>query len=392
MAARRREFKNRHLPDYLYHDHKAGYRFTLIDGTRTSLGHDRTMAIAIAKEYNLRMRPIMGISVESLVRRSGGQRGEYKPLSEYIDRLVKRIIEDERPSVDSRDTLMNDAERAKDFFSDVVGMDITLDHVNAYITRYHSDASANVQNRKVSFLKKLFAYAMDESLMDDNPAGRKRMRKTASKERRRLTLEQYKQIHAAAPLWLQTAMDLALQTTHARLEVSRIKYNVKKPDEGKCGCVWYQEPKNGIYGVLYIHRQKVEKKEASHVAIPIGDELKKIIDRSRDSVASPYVVHRIPDRMNELSKEVTHRTQITPDYISRSFSKVRDLVGVASTFPVEQRPTFHEIRALAAHLIDKMGISPQARMAHTDAESTKVYTANHVQWVEVPHVEIVVGI
>lgn len=387
MSARRREFKNRHLPDYLYHDPKAGYRFTLIDGTRASLGHERAMAIAIAKEYNQRMRPACNY-VDKLIRKTGGKNGEYKPLGTYVDRIVRRIIEDEQPAGDSKDTLMNDAERAKEFFADVVGFDITLDHVNSYIARYHGEASANVQNRKVSWLKKLFGYAMDESLMDDNPASRKRMRKTASKERRRLTLDQYKLIHAAAPLWLQTAMDLALQTTHARLEVSRIKYNIKRPDEGKCGCVWFDEPKNGIYGVLYIHRQKVEKKEASHVAIPIGNELKRIIDMSRDNVASPFVVHRLPERQNKLSKEVTHRTQLTPDYISRSFSDLRDHVGVAATFPAEQRPTFHEIRALAAHLIDKMGINPQARMAHTDAESTKIYTANHVQWVEVPHVEI----
>lgn len=42
-------------------------------------------------------------------------------------------------------------------------MDITLDHVNAYIARYHADASANVQNRKVGFPVKLFGYAMDKA-------------------------------------------------------------------------------------------------------------------------------------------------------------------------------------------------------------------------------------
>ncbi len=392
MAARPREFKHRHLPDYLYHDKKAGYRLTLIDGTRSSLGHDRAMAIAIAKEYNQRMRPSLGVSVDSLIRKTGGMSGEFKPLAEHIDKLIARIVEDEQPSRDTADTLINDAVRAKEYFSEVSGFDITLDHVNGYLQQYHADASANVQNRKVSFLKKLFAYAMDESLMDDNPASRKLMRKTASKERRRLTLEWYQQIHAAAPLWLQTAMDLALQTTHARLEVSRIQYNLKKPEEGKCGCIWFDEQKNGIYGTLYIHRQKVEQKEASHVAIPIGDELKAIIDRSKDGVMSPFVVHRLPEKLsNGLSKEVKHRTQLTPDYISRTFSRLRDQVGVAAAMPPAQRPTFHEIRALSAFLISQMGVSPQARMAHTDAESTRIYTENHVQWVEVPHVEIKVG-
>lgn len=184
-------------------------------------------------------------------------------------------------------------------------------------------------------------------------------------------------------------MDLALQTTQARLEVSRIKYNIKAPKEGICGCVWYEEPKNGIYGIIYIHRQKVQYKEASHVAIPIGKALKEIIDNSRDNVASPYIVHRLPTRIpNKVSKEVNHPTQVAPDYLSRAFSALRDRVGVASHLPLDERPTFHEIRALAAFMFKQRGFDPQARMAHSDAESTKIYTENHVQWVEVPHCEI----
>jgi len=57
---------------------------------------------------------------------------------------------------------------------------------------------------------------------------------------------------------------------------------------------------------------------------------------------------------------------------------------------MEERPTFHEIRALAAHLFDQQGIDPdpQGRMAHSDAKSTKIYTQNHIDWVIVPHGEI----
>lgn len=40
-------------------------------------------------------------------------------------------------------------------------------------------------------------------------------------------------------------------------------------------------------------------------------------------------------------------------------------------------------------MFKQRGFDPQARMAHSDAESTKIYTENHVQWVEVPHCEIV---
>ena len=392
MAARPRKIEYRHLPDYLVFDKDRGvYKFTLITGKKKNIGKDRAIAIAIAREYNLRMRPATSPSIENLIRESGGIAGEAKPFAEHVDHIMARAIEDERPSQSTLDDWNNDVLRVKEFFINIPACDIELEHVNAYINQYHADASANVQNRKVSFLKKLFSYAVDESLMFENPATRKKMRRIEEKKRQRLSLDQFTAIRRAAEPWLRTAMDLALQTTHARLEVSRIRYSISKPKNGVCGCVWLPQPENGIYGTLYIHRQKVQKKEASHVAIPIGEELKRIIDDSRDSVASLYVVHRIPDRQVKRSKEVSHPTQVAPDYLSRSFSSLRDSLGLCDHLKMDERPTFHEIRALAAHLFDKQGIDPQGRMAHSDAKSTKIYTQNHIDWVVVPHGEIKAG-
>ncbi|WP_145491411.1 phage integrase Arm DNA-binding domain-containing protein [Yersinia rohdei] len=392
MAARPRQRVNKHLPDQLYFDKPTGvYRFTLVTGKRKSLGTDRAIAIAIAREYNNQMRPENTVSIHSLVRESGGNNGEARPFSEHIDKILARAITDEKPSASTESDWESDKIRVKEYFSNIPTCDIDLEHVNGFIQHYHAEASANVQNRKASFLKKLFSYAIDESLMMDNPAARKKMRRTDSKIRRRLSIEDFTKIRNAADRWLRTAMDLAIQTAQARLEVSRIRYNISHPKEGVCGCKMYDEPINGIYGMLYIHRQKVQHKEASHVAIPIGNVLKSIIDDSRDNIASPYVVHRLPlKRSNPTSKEVRHPTQVAPDYLSRAFSTLRDQIGVGSKLPFEQRPTFHEIRALAAHMFKIQGIDPQARMAHSDAKSTQIYTENHVAWVEVPHGEIAV--
>ena len=261
MAARPRKKEYRHLPDYLVFDKDRGvYKFTLITGKKKNIGKDRAIAVAIAREYNLRMRSELYPSVDNLIRESGGVTGEAKPFAEHVDHIMARIIEDERPSQSTLDDWKNDALRVKAFFVNVPACDIELEHVNTYINKYHASASANVQNRKVSFLKKLFSYAVDESLMLDNPAIRKKMRRTDEKKRRRLSLEHFIAIRQAAAPWLRTAMDLALQTTHARLEVSRIRYSIREPKDGICGCVWLEQPKNGIYGTLYIHRQKVQKK------------------------------------------------------------------------------------------------------------------------------------
>ncbi|ATA23496.1 recombinase [Brenneria goodwinii] len=393
MAARPRKRENRALPDHLYFDKSTGiYRFTLITGKKKSIGKDRAIAIAIAREYNYQMRPELNVSVETLLRDSGGRVGESLPFSNHVDKIMTRAIADEKPSSNTLADWNNDAARVKAFFSDIASCDIELEHVNAYIQHYHANASANVQNRKVSFLKKLFSYAVDESLMFDNSAARKKMRRIEGKKRRRLSIENFQKIRAAADPWLRTAMDLSLQTTQARLEVSRIRYSIKSPREGICGCVWSDEPENGTYGTLYIHRQKVHKKEASHIAIPIGNELKRIIDDSRDNVASPYVVHRLPEKnSNPISKDVNHPTQVSPNYLSRAFSDLRDRLGVAAEYPPAERPTFHEIRALAAFMFERQGIDPQARMAHSDAKSTRIYTQNHLDWVAVPHAEIKTG-
>lgn len=389
MAARPRKREYRSLPDHLFFDKSKGsYRFTLINGKKKTLGSDRALAIAIAREYNNQMRPESAVSIDSLIRDSGGVAGEALPFCSYTDRLLQRAIDDEQPGKATSDVWINDIIRVKEYFT-MPACDIELEHVNGYIQSYHADASANVQNRKVSFLKKLFSYAVDESLMIDNPATRKKMRRVEGKKRRRLSFQDFQRIKASAPLWLRTAMDLALQTTQARLEVSRIRYSIKQPKEGVCGCVWYQTAESGIHGVLYIHRQKVQKKEASHIAIPIGDELKRIIDDSRDRIASPYVVHRLPEKnSNPISKDVNHPTQVNPNYLSRAFSDLRDAVGVAAEYPPAERPTFHEIRALAAFMFERQGVDPQARMAHSDAKSTKIYTQNHLDWVAVPHAEI----
>lgn len=393
MSARPRKKQYNSLPEYLFFDKSKGvYRFILVTGKKKSLGSKRELAIAIAREYNLQMRPKNLIFVDSLIQESGGKNGEAKPFAIYVEKIMNRVIADEKPAPNTLADWNNDSVRVKEFFKEIPACDIDLEHVNKYIQHYHADASANVQNRKISFLKKLFSYAVDESLMFDNPATRKKLRRPEEKKRRRLSFSDFIKIRDSAELWLKTAMDLALQTTQARLEVSRIRYSIRAPKEGECGCMWYPEPVNNIYGMLYIHRQKVQHKEASHVAIPIGYILKEIIDKSRDNIASPYVVHRLPlKNSNPQSKEVRHPTQVAPDYLSRSFSSLRDRVGVASSFPLDERPTFHEIRALAAHLFESQGMDPQARMAHSDAKSTKAYTQNHVEWVEVPHGEIKVG-
>ncbi len=91
------------------------------------------------------------------------------------------------------------------------------------------------------------------------------------------------------------------------------------------------------------------------------------------------------------SKCISHVAQLTPDYINRAFSKVRDEVDCCDHVKLNQKPTFHEIRALAAHILNINGVDPQSRVADSDAKSTKISIENHIKWVEVPLAEIDTG-
>jgi len=370
------------LPAGLNYD-KATNRYVLklVNGKRKTIGSDKYQAVALANAYNAKLRPELSVMTLSSID------DVLIPFDEIEDKILIR----ESLSRDIKRALSNDMNRAREYFT------MTVDSIDRktcqdYLKHYHLNLKGDSYNKKISFLRKLFNYVVDMGLMNDNPAKGILKDAALAKVRKRLSLDQYKAIHAVAPLWLQTAMDLSLQTTHARLEIIRIEYKLTKPSDTRNGCHWLKTPANGIYGTLYINRQKVIGNEEAHVAIPIGDELKRIIEQSRDSTLCPYVVHRLPDeRRKHVSGEVSHPNQVTPDYLSKAFRRFRDSTGLFDSMPNEARPTFHEIRALSSKLFSDQGVNPQARMAHKDARSTKVYTANHVQFVEVPHAEIKIG-
>ena len=105
----------------------------------------------------------------------------------------------------------------------------------------------------------------------------------------------------------------------------------------------------------------------------------------------PYIVNRVGRYRDQIGEGCDHPFQVSSKQISREFSKLRDSLGIAANLEKDERPTFHEIRALSIHLFDKAGVDPQSRAAHSDAKSTKIYKENHVEWVRVPAAELNIG-
>ncbi|KFA98754.1 phage integrase central domain-containing protein [Vibrio sp. ER1A] len=384
---RPRSKKYRDLPEGLYFKGKKGYVFRRIDDSWKSLGHDKARAISLARRYNATYRVEEPLAhEESFFSKSSHTktaRGSEK-LSTFFERVAKRYLEDEKPAESTYELFMMRLNRLNELLGNHTGSSISLEIVNQVLDECARNQSNEVYNRWIAFMSKVFDYAVDESVMLDNPAKRKKRKPLPPKQRQRLSLTEYKKIWLAAPTWMKTAMSLALETTHSVNEVCNLKY---KDFERLVTPL----SENGleIFGYLKIHRQKVQKHEASRVRIPVTASLLKIIEDSRDNIASPYIVHRLPARCsNESRRHCDHHTQVNKKYLSTKFTELRDSVGIKAVLPARARPTFHEIRGLSIHLYDKAGYDPQARAAHTDARSTEVYKEGHVIWTTVPAAQL----
>jgi hypothetical protein len=379
MSPRRRKQEFAHYPTGLSKVKRKGksifrYRFTNQEEFVFPIGTSELDAIGAASEFNKQIRnPAINL-LEAADKFN-------KPLSYWIPIVKKRVKSEEPINKDTLGNFNRDCDRLLDFGGDIYSKSINLEFVNDFLQCYASEKSYNVYNRFLIFLGKVFSYIIDESGMQHNYALDKKKKPKDKKKRQRIQLDALKRIHKHSEFYLQIAIELAMETTHASLEVTRIKYRDFK---------FWDKPsfEDGYktYGVLRIKRQKNQKSEASNVEIPISEALNDIYQRSRsDRLVSPYLVHRLGRFPKKIGEGCDHPTQVSSKLLSREFSNKRDQLSEYSNLKDKKaRPTFHEIRALSAKLFSDLGIDPQGRMAHSDAETTKIYTHNHVNYTRVP--------
>jgi integrase len=182
------------------------------------------------------------------------------------------------------------------------------------------------------------------------------------KRRRRLDVEGFQDIHKMAPAWLQLAMEQSLVTLQPRLEICNLQHT------------HYHD------GYLFVIRDKVSgDSDMAFIKIAMTDQLDDIRRRSLmlDSIASPFVIHRAPERRRRgWTEGKPHWTYVNPDYLSKGFAEARDKIERFSSMPARERPTFHEIRSLGARSYRKFGVSEeaiQALMTHAHKRTTQIY-------------------
>lgn len=209
--------------------------------------------------------------------------------------------------------------------------------------------------------------AVQEGWIDTNPVLATR-RFQHERKRTRLTKEIYDAIWDHAEPWLRLAMDLSLITLLRREDIVSLRFSDVRD------------------GFLWVVPQKTEGSSLVKLKISIGGHLATLLSQARDSVVSPFVVHRLPDRARPSDKRAharLHHTQVMPEQLTRAFQDAREAAGVVGEHP----PSFHEIRSLGGALIRDAGWTTeevQTLMGHASKSMTEHYLDGHdVPWTEV---------
>lgn len=351
--ARPRSKKYQGLPPNLHYDKvNKLFKFYRHDTKRYySLGNDRTKAVAAAKQLNSILMPGYDLVAKVL--------GTNSTLSVFInERFLNQILPEQKLS---KNTLRDYNNKFRVIHKEIGSIpidEITVKDISKFLSKFPATQS----NRYRSLLSVIFKYAVAEGLAEQNPAAMTLNRKVI-KARNRLSYEEYQKIYHLAEPWLQNAMDIGLLSLQRREDIVNMKFSDIKD------------------GYLYVIQQKTEKHGSSaYIKIKIGESLKNILNRCRDDIVSPYLIHRLPER-NLKSDSKNHHTQVTPDYLSKQFMIVRDQTELFCHLLPLERPTFHEIRSLGIKLYEDAGFDAQFLAGHTNRKMTEQYKVGHgIEW------------
>lgn len=358
IMARHRKKANKTLPPNLYEGVNEHFKYRRPDtGKWHSFGKDRTKAVAAAKQLNSMLMPGRDI-VEKIMNNS-------TIFNAFLDQYEFKIMPERDLAEETIKYYKGKLVHIRKHLGEKPTDEISVKEVAEFLDKFPPKTS----NKYRACLSLIFKYAVANGLCRDNPAEKTISRRT-QKNRRRLTLEGYKAIYEKAPRWLKNAMDIGLQTLQRREDIINFKFsNIKK-------------------GFLYVIQSKTKKHgQSAYLRIKIESPLKEILDRCRDGMCSPYLIHRKPDRFtdkmrNAISKK--HYTQVTPDYLTKSFTEIRDTLGMYKNIPRDERPTFHEIRSLGIKLYEEQGIDAQFLAGHKNRAMTDRYKEGHeTKWTEV---------
>ena len=268
------------LPPNLYEERRGKrkyYRFRdPVSGKKCYLGATRQSAIQTAhrinREIDLERDERIDVMVNDLASAREIARRQSPSFEAFIERYVAEVLPDARRHGGKSyapDTLREKHRQLADAVKDLGGLnvaEITTRDIKIHLVQFEDRPQSH--NRRRSTLQKAFNSAIEQGYRDSNPVTATATLKVQS-QRARLTLDEFRRIHAEAPTWFQNALDLALITGQRRSDLVAMRFDAIDD------------------GYLPVRQQKGRRHNTGLVRIEITPELNALLDRCRDSVESP---------------------------------------------------------------------------------------------------------
>ena len=313
------------------------------------LGTDRIKAIEAAKQLNLAF--MQGADLVRSVM--GSPSGTF---SGFLDKYETEILPPRELAKGTLELYAVHFRRFRKYFEGKAVDEISI----RMIAELLDSLTPRTANQCRALLIDIFNHAASKGICPDNPA-LSTITRIEKKKRKRHTIEGIKAIRRVAPAWLRNAIDLALITAQRRTDILDMRFDGVRD------------------GFLYLVQKKTAKaSDAAWIRFVVTDELQAVINRCKDSVASPYLIHRKPTRLLQKQAQTKeHWTKIEERYLTQAFKDARDLAGCYADWKEEEMPGFHEVRALSLHLYKKAGKDGQAIAGHASETMTKNYQKDH---------------
>lgn len=376
MGRRRRDDLPKHLHlstlNYAYYYKNPGMP------RKANLGKDRTSAIEMAKVLNTKYRTRLeqqAMRLEAAID-VGSPR-----FDSALEQFVEKYIADYRLKP-STAALLN--QRRKRLSKEIGNVQVAT--IETQMLREAITGSSQFEQGKMrTLLLRFFRYAKSNGTYPShlaNPVDDLFVDPAPHKKRHRITIAQFRAMQSASPEWLQWLMTLGFHLALRRVDLVNIRFS------------------DVVDGRIISPIRKTDTDardlEATSVDFPIHPDVQRVIVEARQSSLRagrcPFIVHRLPERRTKRAADalelgrMEHPAQILPDYASKAFSSIRQVVcrntDVFAGLSGRQLPTLHEIRALSSHLYAKAGYDVsdvQDLMAHTDPDMTRAYQKGHAR-------------
>jgi len=362
MSRPRKNARNT-LPKNLYLDSRRGsYRYhSPKDGAWFSFGSDREAAVDAAHHLNLEF--MQAKNLVTMVLDAGAI-----TLSDFIERYKTGILPERKLEASTLELYETRFRQINNALGSKAINRIELKEIADFLDSFPSRSS----NQARSLLCNIFKCARAKGVVKENPA-EQTLARIENKARKRHTAEGLKAIREHSPQWLKNAIDLALIISQRRCDILDMKFEDIRD------------------GYLYVVQRKTKKKsDAGWLKLKVTSQLMEIIERCKDGIDSPFVIHRMPEKVFQKSAK-EHFTKIDGRFLSRAFQEARKQANCYPDYSKEELPGFHEIRGTSLKMYKRAGKDAQKIAGHATPDMTLNYLRGHedIDWVEVtPDIDI----